>query len=91
MLPLLQIEPELFSAFADYLKPENTLTWRLWKRDAAEAGSEALAKDKKAGVDGLEEAVAEVAALGESSVLAKGGEGTRRLLKKERWCVHVLP
>lgn len=35
-----QMDPALYSAFADYLRPENTLTWRLWKRKN-EAGNEA--------------------------------------------------
>lgn len=71
---LLQIDPELFSAFADYLRPDNTMTWRLWKRD--EAGSEAAAgANNEASVDGSKEVEG----------VAKGGEGTRPLSKKERW------
>ena len=50
------------------------MTWRLWKRD--EAGSEAAAgADNEASVDGSKEVEG----------VAKGGEGTRPLSKKERW------
>lgn len=81
----MQIDPELFSAFADYLRPENTLTWRLWKRDGV-AGAGAGSEDKKKPEVAASEEEGE-----EEEAVAKEGEGTRppALKKKERWCVCV--
>ncbi|CAB1115801.1 unnamed protein product [Ectocarpus sp. CCAP 1310/34] len=69
----LEIDPALFSAFTDYLRPENTLTWRVWKG----RGSGRI----KGGVDASESGSGQEGGAVETTVR---GEGEQPLLE-ERW------
>ncbi|CAM9761849.1 unnamed protein product [Ascophyllum nodosum] len=44
-----EIDHDLFSAFADYLKPENTLTWRVWKRNRNEDSRDGVKEEEESG------------------------------------------
>ncbi|CAN0237812.1 unnamed protein product [Ectocarpus fasciculatus] len=68
-----QIDPALFSAFADYLRPENTLTWRVWKG----TGRGRI----KGGVDSSKSGSGQEGGAVETTVR---GEGVQPLLE-ERW------
>lgn len=72
----------MFSAFADYLRPDNTLTWRVWKRarEDAEGGGSSEGSDTEA----------VVVAAGDGGDGDGGGEaagGGTPSLSQERWCV----
>ena len=72
-----QIDPALFSAFADYLRPDNTLTWRVWKGQEKEKESE-RGRGSGGGASKAREEAAAAATV--------RGEGTQPLLE-ERWWV----
>eukprot|EP00903_Cladosiphon_okamuranus_P013078 g12199.t1 len=75
----LEMDPALFSAFADYLRPDNTLTWRVWKGEEKEKEEDKDNKNKRGegSADGLSNEKAAAAA-------TVRGEGTHPLLE-ERW------
>eukprot|EP00752_Nemacystus_decipiens_P005957 g5379.t2 len=71
----LEIDPALFSAFADYLRPDNTLTWRVWKGEEMES-------ERRGGSEyGPSKESEDAAATAATTVR---GEGTQPLLE-ERW------
>lgn len=87
----MQVDQALFSAFADYLRPDNTLTWRVWKRkDKKSKDKSKQEKENARGGANDSEARSEDKEDKEAVVAAATvrGEGKQPLLE-ERWCVFV--
>ncbi len=83
-----QMDPELFSAFADYLRPDNTLTWRVWKGEETKRKERASRKKKGPEPVGLGLGLGldqEEAGRGAAAATVRG-EGIQPLLE-ERWWV----